>query len=96
MRLDQIKKLVITEKSVRLFESQQYVFDVDPSLSKPQIRALIESHFNVRVSGVNTHRLPSKRSKGRTYATKRAIVTLAPGGTLRVLDQVVPNSSTEK
>ena len=89
MRLDQIKKLVITEKSVRLFESQQYVFDVDPSLSKPQIRALIESHFN-------THRLPSKRSKGRTYATKRAIVTLAPGGTLPVLDQVVPNSSTEK
>ena len=38
MRLDQIKKLVVTEKSVRLFENQQYVFDVDPSLNKTEIR----------------------------------------------------------
>nr|YP_009646376.1 ribosomal protein L23 [Chloroparvula japonica]QBX98139.1 ribosomal protein L23 [Chloroparvula japonica] len=95
MRLDKIKKFVVTEKSVQLFENQQYVFDVDPSLSKPQIKALIESHFKVRVSGVNTHRLPSKRSKGRTRSTKRAIVTLAPGSTLPVLDQLGSTNSTD-
>ena len=94
MRLNQIKKLVVTEKSVRLFENQQYVFDVDPALSKPQIRALVESHFKVRVNRVNTHRLPSKRTKGRTCATKRAIVTLAPGNSLPVLGQLgLENSS---
>merc|ERR1711871_1704180 len=80
MRLDQIKKLVVTEKSVRLFENQQYVFDVDPSLNKTEIRNFVERHFEVNVTSVNTHRLPSKR-------TKRAIVTLAPGNSLSILGE---------
>ena len=54
MRLDQIKKLVVTEKSVRLFENQQYVFDVDPSLNKTEIRNFVERHFEVNVTSVNT------------------------------------------
>ena len=87
MRLDQIKKLVVTEKSVRLFENQQYVFDVDPSLNKTEIRNFVETHFKVNVKNVNTHRLPSKRTKGRDKATKRAIVTLAPGNSLSILGE---------
>jgi large subunit ribosomal protein L23 len=86
-----IKRPVFTEKTTRLLEKNgQYVFDVDPSLTKPRIRFLIEKRFSVRVSTVNVHRLPIKKRRGRISsgsipAVKRAIVKLATGEAITFL-----------
>jgi large subunit ribosomal protein L23 len=45
---------VITEKSYRLIEKNQYTFDVDPRLTKPQIKKVFENLFQVNVLAVNT------------------------------------------
>lgn len=80
-----IKRPIFTEKTTRLLEkSGQYVFDVDPSLTKPRIRSLIEKRFSVRVSSVNVHRIPPKKCRGGISSGfkpvfKRAIITLADG-----------------
>jgi large subunit ribosomal protein L23 len=80
-----IKRPVFTEKATRLFDlNKQYVFDVDLSLTKPQIRFLIEKRFSVQVSVVNTHRIPGKKRRGRVSGRsrpsfKRVIVTLGKG-----------------
>jgi len=75
MSLDLLKSVILTEKSVNLIENNQYTFDVDPKITKPQIKKLIETFFKVKVSAVNTHRLPSTTKK----RYKRAIVTVKPG-----------------
>lgn len=75
MLIDLIKNVVLTEKSVRLIENNQYTFDVDRKLTKPQIRKLIEDFFNLKVSAINTHILPRK-AKAKA---KRVIVTVKPG-----------------
>ncbi len=75
MLIDLVKNVVLTEKSVRLIENNQYTFDVDPKLTKPQIRKLIEDFFKVKVTAVNTHRLPSTSKK----RSKRVIVTVKQG-----------------
>jgi large subunit ribosomal protein L23 len=75
MLIDLVKNVVLTEKSVRLIENNQYTFDVDIKLTKPQIRKLIEDFFKVKVSAINTHRLP-RTSKSKN---KRVIVTVKSG-----------------
>ena len=45
MMIDLVKYPVFTEKSVRVIENNQYTFDVDLRLSKPQIKKLIEQLF---------------------------------------------------
>mgnify|MGYP006267005841 FL=1 len=82
MIIDNVKSFVLTEKSTKFIENQnQYTFDVDPKLTKPQIRQFIEKVFNVKVISVNTHRPPRKKRRLGSYQGfraqyKRAIVTL--------------------
>jgi large subunit ribosomal protein L2 len=77
-----IKRPIFTEKTTRLLEkNQQYVFDVDRSLTKPQVRFLIEKRFLVHILRINTHCIPPKKrrggvSKGLLPIFKRVIVTL--------------------
>jgi large subunit ribosomal protein L23 len=86
-----MKSFVLTEKAVRLIENQnRYTFDVDPKLTKPQIRQLIEKVFNVKVLVVNTHLPPRKKrrlgiSQGYKKQYKRAIVTLRKNDSIAVL-----------
>lgn len=80
MMIDLVKYIVLTEKSVRLIENNQYTFDVDLKLTKPQIKNLIEKFFQVEVLSVNTHCPPSK--KKTRY--KRAIITLKNGQSLPI------------
>lgn len=86
MMLDLVKYPVInTEKATRLIENNnQYSFDVDVRLTKPQIRKLVEEFFNVKVLAVNTHRPPrkNKRLSSRLNA-KRVIITI--GGDVNLL-----------
>ena len=81
---DILLRPVISEKSYRLVDDGKYTFLVAPSANKTQIRQAVEEIFHVKVTGVNTVNRPGKRRRtrfgwGTRAATKRAIVTLAPG-----------------
>ena len=74
---------VVTEKSTYLAEENKYVFRVDRSANKIQIREAVEGTFQVKVTKVNviSQRGRSRRfgrHTGRTADWKKAIVTLAP------------------
>jgi large subunit ribosomal protein L23 len=82
---DVILSPVITEKSTLVLErSNQVVFQVKKTASKPEIKAAVEALFKVKVQAVNTLVRKGKLKAFRgTRAlqsdTKKAIVTLAPG-----------------
>jgi large subunit ribosomal protein L23 len=91
--IDLVKYPVITEKSYRLIENQ-YTFDVDPRLTKPQIKKVFENLFQVNVL-VNTH-LPSWkkttwRQQGYKTRYKRVIITIKPNQTIPVFEKQVLN-----
>lgn len=84
---DLILKPIITEKATLQLEENKYVFDVLPVATKPEIKAAIESLFDVRVTSVNTLKLPRKKRRVGRYIGykaqyKRAIVTLQEGDTI--------------
>ena len=88
--IELFKYPVLTEKSTRLIESDQYTFDLDTKLTKTQIKILIEAIFGVKVSSVNTHRPPRKTrrvglERGSKASVKRVIITLKAGETLRLI-----------
>lgn len=79
--IDLIKQPVLTEKSTRLLENNQYTFDVDLRLTKTKIKILMEELFDVKVLSVNTHRSPRKKRRLGQYQGyrpryKRVIITL--------------------
>jgi large subunit ribosomal protein L23 len=83
---DIIVRPVVTEHSTGLADSQnQYVFEVNPNATKPQIKAAVETIFDKKVVKVNTMIMPAKRGlRGRrvywrSKEWKKAIVTLSPG-----------------
>ena len=51
---DVIQSPVITEKATLASELNRVTFNVHRDATKPQIKAAIESLFNVKVEGVNT------------------------------------------
>jgi len=59
--IDFIQRVVVTQKSTMLLESERYTFDVDVNLSKTDIKALIQDLYGVHVVAVNTHRLPRRK-----------------------------------
>lgn len=86
-----VKKLRVTEKGSRLKETaNQYVFEVDRSANKLEIRREVERRFKVKVAAVNTMVRPGKAKRlrtmqyGRTPDWKRAVVTLQPGFTIEM------------
>ncbi|MEO1671287.1 MAG: 50S ribosomal protein L23 [Cyanobacteria bacterium J06631_2] len=90
---DLILKPIITEKGTIQMELGKYVFDVLPKATKPDIRAAIESLFDVTVVKVNTLKLPRKkrrvgRFEGYKAQYKRAIVTLKEGDSIALFPDV--------
>ncbi|MBO0663849.1 50S ribosomal protein L23 [Jiella sp. MQZ9-1] len=86
---DVITSPVITEKSTLLSESNQVVFNVPLTTTKPQIKAAVESLFNVKVTAVNilVRKGKVKRFRGRIGRQsdqKKAVVTLAEGQSIDV------------
>jgi large subunit ribosomal protein L23 len=73
---------LMTEKSTRLKEiGNTYVFKVDMSANKHEIKTAIEKVFSVKVDSVRTMIVPDKpkrmgRFEGRSTAWKKAIVKL--------------------
>ena len=81
---DVIRSPVITEKATIAAESNQVVFNVTRSATKPEIKAAVEALFKVKVVGVNTLVRKGKVKRFRGFVGKRddvkkAIVTLAEG-----------------
>lgn len=86
--LNVIKKPLVTEKAMRFTEKGQYVFEVDPSANKIEIRKAIEEMFEVKIESIRTARVKGKiRSritrkglmKGKTPMRKKAFITLKEG-----------------
>ena len=88
---DVIKRPIVTEKSTDLMQQGKYVFEVDRSANKTQIKRAVESIFNVKVVKVNTIRQRGKlrrqgRFIGRTPDRKKAIVTLQEGQQIPIFE----------
>jgi|TARA_B100000683_G_C12480678_1_gene551278 large subunit ribosomal protein L23 len=79
-----IKYPIITDKTTRLLENNQYSFIVDRNSDKLTIKNTIEYLFDVKVIKVNSCRLPRKKKRVGKYIGwkpqyKKAIVRLAQG-----------------
>lgn len=81
---DIIIRPVITEKSSRLMEHNQYTFEVHPSANKIQIKEAIQDVFKVKVEKVHTLKVRPKPKRmgaflGKSRSWKKAVVTLVDG-----------------
>jgi len=85
---DIIKAPIITEKTAELSKKyRKYIFKVDKSATKGQIKQAIEELFKVKVEKVNTANYKGKlRRRGMLVGYKpdwkKAIVTLKEGYTI--------------
>jgi large subunit ribosomal protein L23 len=82
--MDGIKYAVFTNKSIRLFEKNQYTFNVESGLTRTEIKHWVELFFGVKVIAINSHGLPGKEKRtGRimehTMHSRRIIITLQRG-----------------
>ncbi|MFM9332353.1 50S ribosomal protein L23 [Paenibacillus mesotrionivorans] len=80
---DVIKRPVITERTTDMMASKRYVFEVDLRANKTEIKKAVEAIFKVKVSKVNTLRMPAKPKRygkysGYTSEWKKAVVQLSP------------------
>lgn len=86
---DIVRTPVITEKATMGSQHGQVTFRVPLSATKPQIKAAVETLFDVKVKGVNTLVTKGKEKRfrgiiGRRDNVKKAIVTLEGGQTIDV------------
>ena len=82
-----IKFPVVTEKSTKISENNQFVFKVDTDTSKDEVKKAIEKIFKVKVKSVNTINVKGKKkvfkgTKGKRSDYKKAVITLIKGETL--------------
>jgi large subunit ribosomal protein L23 len=90
---DLIRRPIITEKATIHLEQNKYTFEVASKATKPEIKAAIETLFDVKVLQVNTQNPPRKSRRvgkfvGYRPQYKRAIVTLAPGDSITLFPEV--------
>lgn len=88
---DVVKKMLVTEKNVDMSQYNKYVFEVDKSANKVEVAKAVEKLFNVKVESVNTLRTKEESKRfgvrsARKKASKKAIVTLAEGHSINLLD----------
>ncbi|MBR4375238.1 MAG: 50S ribosomal protein L23 [Treponema sp.] len=84
---------ILSEKATALREENKYVFKVQSSASKIQIKEAVAKLFNVKVLSCTTLNVLGKvkrvRGKlGKTASWKKAIVRLAAGESIKVFEGV--------
>nr|YP_010574391.1 ribosomal protein L23 [Halophila ovalis]YP_010574408.1 ribosomal protein L23 [Halophila ovalis]UZH94402.1 ribosomal protein L23 [Halophila ovalis]UZH94419.1 ribosomal protein L23 [Halophila ovalis] len=101
--MDRIKNVVVTEKSIRLLQNNQYTSDVESGSTKTEIKHWVELFFGVKVIAMNSHRLPRKGRRRRPIMGhtkhsnyKRMIITLQPGDSIPPLFGFYSTSYREK
>lgn len=88
-----IVRPIMSEKSYELLGANAYTFQVHPDANKIQVRQAVEQIFGVKVTKVTTLNRKGKRKRnrrtmnfGRRPDTKRAIVTLAEGDRIDLIE----------
>jgi len=89
--IDLVKYPILTEKTIRLIEQNQYSFAVNSKANKANIKIAIEQLFGVKVVSVNTLLQPLKKRRvgkfiGVKSRYKRAIVTIAPEDSITLFE----------
>lgn len=92
---DLVRRPIVTEKATMLMEQNKYTFEVSPKATKPEIKAAIESIFEVKVTKINTLNPPRKKRRvgrfvGYKPHYKRAIVTVATGDEEKIRQVLFP------
>ncbi|MDR0818325.1 MAG: 50S ribosomal protein L23 [Oscillospiraceae bacterium] len=82
---DIIRGPVVTERSMQDVDNKKYVFRVDKSANKLEIKAAVEKIFpGTKVDKVNTMIVPGKKKRSGAYPAgytsewKKAVVKLTP------------------
>ena len=84
---------IITEKNTFLNDQGKYTFEVLQTANKIEIKRAVEEVFKVKVTTVNTIKVPGKlrrmgRNSGMTRVWKKAVVTLAAGERIELFQGV--------
>jgi large subunit ribosomal protein L23 len=79
----------ISEKSARLQEHNQYVFEVAPDADKQLVKAAVEAMFNVKVDSVNLVNVKGKvksfrQRSGSRNGWRKAYVRLHEGQSIDI------------
>ena len=87
-----IKYPLLTEKTIKLIEQNQYSFAVDPKATKTAVKSAVEQLFDVKVISVNTSLLSLKKRRvgkfiGKKARYKRAIVKLASEDAISLFEE---------
>jgi large subunit ribosomal protein L23 len=88
--LNVIRAPRVSEKTARLQEINQYVFEVATTATKADIKSAVQSLFNVTVMSVNVLNVKGKNKTfrfraGRRSDWRKAYVRLAEGQTIDVM-----------
>jgi large subunit ribosomal protein L23 len=89
-----IKRPLVTEKSTSEREERnKYIFEVDPRANKIEIGQAVEKLFKVKVLDVRAFNVPAKKNRmgrfgGKNNDWKKAIVTVAPGSSIEIFENV--------
>jgi large subunit ribosomal protein L23 len=90
--LDIVKYPILTEKTIRLIEKNQYSFAVDTKADKTAVKKAVEQLFDVKAIAVNTSLLPLRKRRvgkfiGKKARYKRAIVKLASEDSITLFEE---------
>lgn len=89
--IDVIKKPILTEKSTAYGQFDTYVFEVQKTATKTQVREAIESAFDVKVKDVRTVVFRTRWLKkaarfGPPKYKKKAFVKLVAGQSISIFE----------
>ena len=90
--IDLVKYPLLTEKTIKLIEQNQYSFAVDSKADKSAVKLAVEQLFDVKVISVNTSLLPLRKRRvgkfiGKKARYKRAIVKLASEDSISLFEE---------
>lgn len=83
---------LVSEKTSRIQENNQFVFEVATTATKAEVKSAVESLFNVKVEAVNVVNVKGKSKSfknraGRRGNWRKAYVCLAEGQTIDVMSK---------
>lgn len=86
-----LKKPILTEKTRELAKQGQYVFEVEKSANKNDIKKAIEDFYGIEVLGVKILKIPPKqrmlgKSAGWKKGYKKAIVKIKKGQKIEIFE----------
>ena len=85
--LKRIKYPLITEKAINLYNNRYYTFIVDRTLTKMEIKFILQKIFQITITDVNTCILPVKTRRvgkfiGKRSRYKKAYIKVKEGQTI--------------